>query len=69
MSDLIRRAVELVRQVDALPFPVMVIASKDSVSVVEPDETYLLPNPQQGSRTLNTIKAIVESKVLETDDE
>ncbi len=56
-------AAQLVRQVDALDFPVMVIASRDATSIVEPDETFYSPSQNEG-RTMNTIKAIVDSGVL-----
>ena len=57
-------AAQLVRQVDALAIPVMVIVSRDGCSIVQPDETYLLQHPQPGDRTMNTIKAIVDSGIL-----
>ena len=60
-------AAQLVRQVDALDYPVMVIASKDCTSIVEPDQTYMntAQVDKNEGRTLNTIKAIVDSGVLE----
>lgn len=57
-------AAQLVRMVDALPEPTpMIIASATAVSVVLPDETFLMEGNNNG-RSMNTIKAIVDSGVL-----
>lgn len=57
-------AAQLVRQVDALPEPKpMIICSATACSVVHPDESYLMEGNDAG-RTMNTLRAIIESGVL-----
>ena len=59
-------AAQLVRQVDVLNYLVMVVASKEGTSIVQPDVTFYNPGCNDG-RTINTIKAIVDSEVLTND--
>jgi hypothetical protein len=58
-------AAQLVRQVDAQGEEVWVCSTEVEITDMQ-DRLILIEGPD---RTLNTIKAIVESGVLETDDE
>ena len=55
-------AAQLVRQVDALDEPMAVIIERNYTTLMDGGNTQVVGNE---GRTMNTIKAIVDSKVLE----